>query len=229
MDASFGWLAWDLFALLIMIMLVWDCARKGFMRKILSFLGAVASAVSAAFFSEPVARWLYDVLVRDLIRAVLSRRIAKSLGEGLSATAGGLLTALPKWASRMANGDADLPLPQAADQILPVVEELIDAILAQPVLMLLRGLSFFAIFTLCSLFVRYVVRMFNGVNFLPLLGPVNTVLGGVLGVGQALIVLYLLAVVAHVFVAYSGGGTGLFSEYSLREGFLFGFFYRMTA
>ncbi len=228
MSTSLSWLAWDLFALLIVIWLVWDCARKGFMRKILGFLGAVASAAGAAFFSGPVALWLYNVLVRDLIRAVLSRRIAKSLEEGLAAT-GGLLNAMPQWVSRMAQQDTDFPLPRAVDQVLPAVEELIDAILAQPVLMLLRGLCFFAIFTLLSLLARYLVHLLGGINALPLIGPLNTVLGGVLGVGQALLLLYLIAIVAHIYVAYSGGGTGLFSDSSMREGFLFGFFYRMTA
>lgn len=228
MNASLSWLGWDLLALLILILLVWDCARKGFMRKILGFLGAVASAAGAAFLSGPVALWLYDVLVRDAIRATLSRRIARSLEGGFTATES-LLSAVPGWAARMASGNTDLPLPAAMDQVLPAVEELIDAVLVQPVLMLLRGLCFFVLFTLFSLIAKHLARMFSGINGVPLIGPVNTVLGGALGVGQALVILYLMAVVGHIYVAYSGGGTGPFTDYAMGEGFLFGFFYRMTA
>lgn len=227
MNASFSWLGWDLLALLILVLLVWDCARKGFLCKFLGFLGAVASAAGAAFLSGPTALWLYKVLVRDAIRATLSRRIAGSLEESLTAS-GGLLSAVPGWASRMASG-TDLPLPGALDQVMPAVEELIDAVLVQPVLMLLRGLCFFVLFTLFSLMARHLARMFSGINSLPLIGSLNTVLGGALGVGQALLILYLLAVIAHVYVAYSGGGTGPFTDKAMGGGFLFGFFYRMTA
>lgn len=221
-----SWIVWDLLALLIISLLVWNCARRGFLSKIVGFVGAIVSAVGAAWLSAPAAVWLYDSIVRDAIRAVLSRQVATSLEEGLS-SAGGLLAAVPGWASRMAEG-TDLPMPEGTEQITAAVEGLIDAALAQPVLLLLRGLCFFALFALFSLLIRYLARMFGGINSLPLIGSVNTALGGVLGVGEALIALYLLAVLARLYIAYSGGGAGILSARTMQEGFLFSFFYRLA-
>lgn len=218
------WLIWDLLALAILSLLVWDCARKGFLRKVINFLGALAAAVAAAFLSSPLALWIYDNLVRDAVRAVLSSQIAAALEGG--GGSGGLLAALPGWAVRMAP-ETSLPMPQEEDQILAAVEQLLDAALAQPILTLLRGLCFFVLFALLVALARYIARMFQGVNRIPLVGSVNAVLGGALGVGEALIALYLLAVMARLLVTYTGGGA-FFNDQSLGGGYLFSFFYRLT-
>lgn len=220
------WLIWDVISLVAIVLLVWDCARKGFLRKIVHFVGAVAAAVGAALLCGPLAVWLYDNLVRDAVRAALSKQVAAALEGGISS--GGLLGALPDWAARMAPG-ADLPMPQQGDEVLAAVEQLLDAALAQPIVTLLQGICFFLLFTLLVVLARFIARMFQGVNRIPLIGSVNSVLGGVLGVGEALILLYVLAVVLQLYVAYSGGGRGIVSGRVLEEGYLFSFFYRLAA
>lgn len=221
------WLIWDSLTLLMIALLIWDCARKGFLGKIVGFAGAVASALLAAFFSAPLAVWLYDVLVRDVLRNVLTNRVTAALEEGFTST-GGLLGTLPGWAARLAETQPDLPVPQVSDQIIPAVEALIDLALAQSVILILRGLCFFALFTILMLLARRLSHLFEGVNRIPLVGSVNTVLGGVLGIAQAMLILYLLAVAARLLLTYTGGNQTFFNGRALGGGYLFSFFYRMT-
>lgn len=228
-NLTWTWLIWDVFCLLLLGLLIWECARKGFLRKIMSFLGALLSAVAAGFFSAPVAAWLYGAVVRDAIAAVVSRRVAEVVEEGLAA-GGDWLSSVPGWMLGMVPEGTALPqAPQAVAEVAPIVEQLIDSALAEPVLMLLRGLCFFFLFAVFMVLARYLARLLGFVNNIPLVGSLNTVLGGVLGIGEALVVLYLLAVIAQLYIASSGGGNDYINPRVLSDGYLFSFFYRLAS
>jgi len=203
------------------------CARRGFLRTVTSFVGVVVAAVAASWLSAPLARFLYDAVVRDIIRAVVSRRIAEAAQAGLTA-ASDQLSAIPGWLTRMIPPGADAALTAGAGNITPAVEDMVEAAVSQPALTLLTGLCFFVLFTVFIFAVRYIARIFGLANRLPLIGPANAMLGGLLGAGQALVTLYLLAVAARVYIAFSGGGAKYLNADILGEGYLFSFFFRLA-
>lgn len=222
-----NWLIWDLVALLMIALLVWNSARNGFLRSIVSFLSAIIAAVAAGVLSEPAARFLYDSVVRDAMKAVISRRVAEALEQGLT-SAGDWLALIPQWMQRMVPQGAEVSGSLTVEELSPMTDALIESALSQPVMMLLRGACFFVLFTVLIVVARSIARMLGAVNKIPLVGSVNTVLGGVLGVGQALIVLYLLAVIAQVYIAYTGGGSRYINAPIINEGYLFSFFFRLA-
>ncbi|MDR2909245.1 MAG: CvpA family protein [Oscillospiraceae bacterium] len=226
MPVEYRWLIWDALALLLIAIMILGAARRGMLRTLVSFAGGILSAVAAGYLSMPAARFLYNAVVRDSIRAVISRQVEEMLGEGVSSGAG-WLAALPGWAAGMLREDGGVAMPETAADIIPAVERFIDAALAQPVLTLLRGICFFILFWVFLAIVRYIARALGAVNGIPLVGSLNTVLGGVLGAGEALIALYLLAVLAQAYIAVTGGGGEYVNDSILSRGYLFGFFYRL--
>lgn len=221
------WLAWDIGALLIIALLVWNSARNGFLRSIVNFLSAIASAVAAGLLSEPAARFLYTNIVRDAIRAVVNRNVANMLEEGFSSS-GNLAALIPGWMQSMVPAGTETALPIGEVDITPMVDAFIESALAQPVIMLLRGVCFFVLFTVFMVAARFIARALGAVNRIPLVGSVNTMLGGILGVGQALITLYILALLVQVYIAYTGGGGDIANPTVIGEGYLFSFFFRLA-
>ncbi len=223
------WLAYDVFSMLLLALLVTDCARKGFLRKIIGFIGAVAAGIGAGLCSTPAALWLYENIVRDTLRLFISERASQAVAQGLDGALPDLSFALPAWAARLLPEGAALPdAPARALDVGPIVEGFIDSALAQPVLLLLRGVCFFGLFALFLALARMLARVMGLANRLPVVGPVNTMLGGVLGVGEGLLILWLLAAGARLYITWSGGGGEYVNESIITDGYLFSFFYRIS-
>jgi len=83
------------------------------------------------------------------------------------------------------------------------------------------------LFIVLWLISRWVVSAFRAVNRIPLIGPVNSALGGLLGVGWAALILWMLAVLGSFYITISGGGNDFINADSLGGGYLFSFFFRM--
>jgi uncharacterized membrane protein required for colicin V production len=221
---GYTWLIFDLIALVLIILMIRYSASRGFLRTVLGFLGAVLSAVAANALSLPAARFLYNAIVRDILRAVISRRVESAFEEGLPG--GDWLSALPDWAARMLPPGAEAAAPDITGNIMPIIEQLLDSMLAEPVTTLLRGACFFVFFAVFMRTVRYIAKLTGLIDRIPMVGSFNTWLGGILGVGQALIILYLLALVTNVYITATGGGEYINAE-NLSDGYIFGFFYRL--
>ena len=52
---------------------------------------------------------------------------------------------------------------------------------------------------------RIIGKMLNNVNRIPLVGGINNILGGVLGLVKAIILLYIAAIVISIIVSFTGG------------------------
>ena len=220
------WLIWDIAALVILISAVSVCARKGFLRAVLGFVAAIASAIGAAILSAPLAYFIYDMFVREIIHSSITRQVSAQLEQGMIG-AGNWMNALPAWASRLVPGGQNISAPAADGEILPAVEVFVDAVLAEPVTMILRSVCFFLLFWILLAIGRRIVWALKFVDDIPLVGTANTLLGGLLGVGWAAIIMYVLVLVVGVYIAVSGGGSAIVSKEAMSRGYLFGFFYRL--
>lgn len=202
---SLLWLLWDGAALCILMSSVHRYAARGFLRTVVHFLGYIASAAVAGTLSPVAARLIYDNLVKDALHVMIEQRMGEALAGG-AAVADALLEAIPESLMRIAvlTGSQILALP-AGQETAGMIESAIEAALASPVLAILRTACFFLLFGILLFFVRRVGYLFGGVYRLPLIGAVNTVLGGVIGVLQALVMLYLLALLLQLVIVVTGG------------------------
>jgi len=223
---NFDWIIVDLIALAIIILVVAIAAWRGFFRTAVGLLGVIFAALAAAALATPAAKFLYAAVVRDLLRVTISRRIESTFAEGVPGA--NWFSALPGWAFRLMPPQAGAEPPDISGNIMAVVEQLIDSTLGPPILLLLRGASFFVLFAVFMLLSFFLSRLTWVINRIPMVGPLNVWLGGVLGVGQALIILWLLALLAQIYIAITGGGRYINAD-TLSDGYLFGVFYRMVS
>lgn len=203
MAERYLWIVWDLLALFILFRCIQTSAYRGFLRTLVSFLGYVAAAAAAKLGSPYLANLVYQHLVRDALRLVIVRRLEQFVSQG-GAAAEGLLEVLPFGLQKVMNQDA--ALPWEGGDISQMVEQVIDATLMEPVISLLQGLAFLLLFTLAMLVVRQFAKLFTGVYKIPIIGPINTVLGGLIGVLQGGLCLLIGALAIHLVILMTGGG-----------------------
>ncbi len=204
MIETYTWVIWDLLALLIFFGCVYRSAARGFASAVTGLLVYVVSAAVAGYFYRRFAQALYESVVYDAVSQVLARNFNLWL-DGIS-EARGVVDAIPFLLRMLVGvkaGELDLLPRDGGGELARLVME---TALAQPVMTLLSAVCFMLIFAVGAAIMRRVAGIFTGVNRLPLIGPVNTVLGGVVGVGLGLVGLYLGGLVIRLVLGLSHGG-----------------------
>lgn len=222
MTGGYSWLLWDAASVVVLGVTVWYAASCGFLRALIRFAGYILALMLSRFFAPMLAQGLYDHIVREILSRMLLRKMQSALNSGSE-----LLGDVPESLLRMMDGAAvDTTSVTMGSELTGVVDTLIDAALQQPILSLLSGVCFLFVFSLSMIGVRLASRLLRPITRLPLLGGLDTLLGGVLGVVQAAILLLLLALLAQILIALSGGGWPWLNEDVIEQSYVFRVFYR---
>lgn len=198
------WLLWDIAAVLIIAFFIHNGAARGLVRTVVSLAGYLIALLAARFLSPVIAEFLYDKVVKDALIIVLTGRMEEALAGG-GGVASELLELIPDGLRRIMDGDVAGILGAFSSDVEQLAETLVDTALRNPVLSILQALLFLVLFSLTLLLVRKLSWIFSGINRIPLIGTVNTLLGGVLGVIQAALAMVIGAVVLRLIIVFSGG------------------------
>lgn len=199
---SYIWIFWDLVAVGIFFHCVQKCAKKGFVSTIVGLLAYIVAAVVAAKTYLWLADFLYDNIIHDVVRSILVRSFNDMMnGAGSSQD---IVHAIPT-ALRMLIGlkrgeVAAIPATDASD----MAGQVIDMALRNPMMSILHGAGFLLVFTLIAYVMRYIAQLFTGINRVPVIGTLNTVAGGIAGVFEGLLKLFVSGFILRIIIAVSG-------------------------
>lgn len=201
------WILWDLLALFIIVWNIYRCAKKGFLRTVVAVICYAAAAILAKVLSPAIAVWLYNNYIGEIVRGVVFESVEQSLQQGANA-AGNLIVALPGWL-QMAAGpylpdkNVEIPAIQLDNTTKQIIGGVVDSALIQPITWLMTAVLFLFLFSLMAVLVRMIARLFDGINKLPVVGTVNTILGGIIGVLQGAVVLLVVSAVLNLLIFFT--------------------------
>lgn len=191
--------ALDILLLCIIAIFIIVGIRRGFIRSALRLVGAVLAACLSAFFGGIVA----EAIFTNLIRPGLIERIGEMLA-GVSVNDGiyGLLDSLPDFLVR--GLDAVGVTAESLSKMLTAQQgqaaEIIADEIAPMFIGFLKVLAVIVLFMIFMMIVRiltgYISRLFR----LPLLNGANSLLGGLFGFLQALVMIWVVLAMVGVFV-----------------------------
>lgn len=84
---------------------------------------------------------------------------------------------------------------------------------------------FFLLFGVVMLIVRLLAGLFKDVNKIPVIGPVNTLLGAAIGLVEGAIIVYIIALLIHLIIMFMASPMIVFNEETIQSTLLFKFFY----
>jgi len=223
------WLFWDLAALIVIAVCVFIGARNGFVRMVISFFSYIAAAIAANILSTPAAQWLYDNAVGNFVKEVLSGSLRQASAR--RGTVEEFLSFVPLWLK--------IPMAKVPEESLSgidfsgnvsaVIDVFVDSALGETIVWLLSCLVFLILFALLASIINQIAKMFTFVDRIPLIGTLNTVLGGCAGAAEAVFILVAVAILVHIIIVLSGGVLSWVSPEVMEKSFLFRFFYGLTA
>ena len=189
----------DLAAVAIVIWFARAAAKKGFLRTVLQMVAYVVILALAAVVSKAAAPILYDRVVEPMLLdcPAQEERASHQNADLVYAGPGGLLSLSEDLLGAAEELTQDLR--DAAEDLLPedldaqgLAGELADAALRPLAENAIRMVVFAVLFVTLSLLANVLLSALGLVNYLPVVGPINALLGMLVGVLQGLLLVWAL-------------------------------------
>lgn len=217
-------IALDVIIVVVCVVFVAVGAHRGLIRSAAHFLGAVIAACLAALLGGAVAQWVFDALFRPALVERVGESLA-SLGSGDTYTAvQSVFSTLPDFLLRaleQAGINAASVTETMAGQSGQAAELIADA-LAPVFVGFLKVLAVIVLFSLFMVLVRIGANVLSTAFHLPMLGAVNSLLGGVFGLLLAVVSIWIVLAAVQVFTPMLAADTQAQVQNTLRQSYVAG-------
>lgn len=222
--ASYIWLIWDITGAVIIFFIIKQSARFGFIRTLISFLSYFISAFSAKVLSPVIASLLYKNIVKDAVVIYIEEKL-KEQYAGNENMAEAILGFFPKIITQ--NFNLDIGGLISSPESKNMIGEMVDSALASPIMYILEVITFFAVFSIAALLLRHVSYFFSGLHNVPVIGSIDTVLGGIIGVLKAAVILFLLAFLGKVVIDITANELDWINTGVIENTYIWRFYYKV--
>ena len=219
----------DIILIVIAIFVIVSSARKGFVASFLDAFSVIISAFVSYKFTPAVADTLYQFCIRDLVRTEFRQALDDmsknlSVGEKIS----GMIQSLPETAVKLAgsmgidvNNFSSSLFSSAATTEEALINQVVDTIAYDIMISLTKIVVFIVLFIAASLLVRFISSFLSDIlGKLPVIGGIDTVLGGALGIVKAAVIIFAGSILLYIIVQTAEPGSPL---ESIRASVIYGF------
>lgn len=220
-----NWYALLLDAVLVIVAL-WCVAsgfRKGLLRLLSMAVGMAAFILAVSLWSGPLARWGYTRFFEEPVLAAVHESVESGALEAYGAVDAvfealpGILRDFMLESFGIKENLNSLIGQTASESVQIVAEEIIAPILISA----LQALICLLIFFICVIIGKMLNRLLERFNRVPVLGPLNAMLGAAVGVVQAGLVLYILCVTARAVIGLTNGSLSWLNEGIIADTYIF--------
>lgn len=227
---------YDIIAVIIGLIIIFNAFHSGFLRSVVLAAGYLCSIVAAVFFSKMITAFLYKSFFRGWVIDYLEKLFSDiSSSLPIDEMTSKAISQLPDFLTGVAvaffhgedkmSGIISGGIDNLSDTLPAVIA---DNIIAPIIYLLVQSLLCILLFIICVWIVKTIAKIFKNFYAIPVLGSINCFLGGVLGILQAGIVLYLIGVALFAIFSLGWGTDLFFNDATVRQGYLFKYFYDPT-
>jgi hypothetical protein len=208
-----------------LIVLTVRYAQKGLLATLVQLFGNLISVLGARAF----ANWASPLIFENFLAGSFRERIASSI----AATGATDLTAIvEKYAGFLPQSFRNSIIETFEKSVTAALENnavlLADSIVKNVIEPLITPVIsvvlFFVAFALCRMLVSLLVTVLGLVNKLPVLGTVNRALGWGLGIGTAMLDVFLGVCIVWALIVITGGGISWLNETALGSSIFYRIF-----
>ena len=199
-------LAYDLAAVLIVLLTIAFSSQRGFATGFVRLFGQLAAFFGAMFLAKNGAGLIYDSFFKTEVIAFLNTHLQGGQAGDILAQIQGGISSLPSIAGNILELSIDI------DKITMAINSgaarLADALESMAIRPAVTGFLSVILFTIIFILLGLLVRMLTcAVKFVfksPILQPIDRFFGGIMGLLQAALNLYLICVGFKLFFYFAG-------------------------
>ena len=192
----------DIIIICVIALFILVGVRRGFIRAAVRFAGVLAAAVFASILGDILATLIYDNFFREEFTRKISESISGVTGSvGASAGVSRVLDGLPDFLQRALEG-AGITVDKLAAMLSTGTGDaarIISDAISPVFINMLKVLCVIVLFMILMIVVRGLKNIVAGMFNLPLLGWLNSLLGGVFGLLMSLLFIWIVLAIINVF------------------------------
>ena len=202
----------DAIIIAIIAVVIVRSSKKGFVSSLVDAFAMIIATIVSYMFTPEVSQFIYDSFIKNSV----SKGFEKVLDDMNTNTAvadkvDAMIASLPESAVNLADslGIINLNSIGAGIHMSGVIDDnqLITTVLNDfaynVMITITKIVVFFILFVVATLVLRMVSNFLENINKIPLIGKLNSTLGGVLGVAKALIIIIVVCTVMYFIISSS--------------------------
>ena len=202
----------DAIIIAIIAIVIVRSSKNGFVSSLIDTFAMIIATIVSYMFTPEVSQFVYDSFIKNSV----SKGFEKVLDDmntnaAVADKVDAMIASLPEGAVNLADrlGIINLNAIGAGIHMPGVIDnnQLITTVLNDfaynVMITITKVVVFFILFVLATLVLRMVSNFLENINKIPLIGKLNSTLGGVLGVAKALIIILVVCTVMYFIVSSS--------------------------
>ena len=214
----------DLIVVLIILAVALISAKRGFVKVAIELAGFIAAVFITLTISTPLASLTYDKIIEPPIVSSVS----KATGDSVTQITDDTWNALPEFIRKYSEnvgfskesinksinenmGNGAVSAAKAASQgvVKPIVAKLLAVLYGILIMVILIFL------------VKILAKFLNGVFSFSIVGKLNRILGGIVGIPKGIIIAMLFCLVISLIVPLTNGGFLIFKTEAMEKSWFF--------
>lgn len=195
----------DTLIIIIVVYYLIKGLKAGFAKTITNLIGYLISLSLSFAISASISVTIFNTFVREWVSNFVREKITTSDQYTiLAAQLEAALTDLPAIFKNNINMDLEglANSLTSTDSMIAMADIVVDMVFAPMAIMLIRSITFFILFSIFMFIVKRIANALKIANKLPILGSVNSILGGALGFLQGGLIVFLLVILLEVVVIF---------------------------
>lgn len=223
----------DFIIVVIAFFTVIDAFKKGFLRSVVLLVGYFVAAIVTVKLSGYLATYIYDRFIyQNIVDNINSAVVAGLANMNIDEVVLASLSALPTFLSSLlkVNFGGVEGIKINLEQTKTTIEQnagstITDTIITQTIVPLLEVIFCILIFVILCGVVKAIASIFKNFYEIPILGPINSLLGGIMGIAQAIIMILILAVISNIVISMTDNNLSFYNNSILQNTFIFKWFF----
>ena len=212
----------DVVLIIMAVSIIWRCWSLGLVAALISLVGKAVAYVTAIVLSTPIATALYHQFFRAMTLDYVSNKLAEQgVGASMDIVNKAMeleeakieLIAMIEQVMESAGLGAMMDVSEKSEDFiskittgnLSMAESLVDTFIQPLAIIVVRIFVFSIIFTMVSIVVGVIFKMGRKVNRIPIIGGVNHILGGAIGVVGAIMITYIVVMCLALLATVTNG------------------------
>ena len=204
-------LLYDLCVVILVIYFISISARRGFVRTVIEFIGYLISFFIANLGANAFSTVIFNNFLRPSVVETVGNKLTEAGITDIAADVQTVLSQVPdaleKFLDTFGSGtDMLAELESLSNSTQPLPEAITDHVVAPLVISIVQLILFIVLMSICLFLVRKFAWTLSGLRRIPIIGPANTLLGGVVGAFEGLLTVVLIANLLSLIIAATAGG-----------------------
>lgn len=202
----------DAIIIAIIAVVIVRSSKKGFVSSLVDAFAMIIATIVSYMFTPEVSQFIYDSFIKNSVSKGFEKVLdGMNINTAVADKVDAMIASLPESAVNLADslGIINLNSIGAGIHMSGVIDDsqLITTVLNDfaynIMITITKIVVFFILFVVATLVLRMVSNFLENINKIPLIGKLNSTLGGVLGVAKALIIILVVCTVMYFIVSSS--------------------------